>query len=195
MRCLIIWGGLVVAGLLTFPAVGREPKGDEQERPTKADRQDGERSKGDKGHREDDHGQKARGKPQKQEMERRHAPGEEFRRLIADALFQRFDADKDDKLSRKEFGKLAQFVREQHQHVHHVGPPPRIAGRGPAGLPRGEMFGPRRPGFDGPPRGDGPRWRERKERRPEGGPPGRPGRPDRPPGRLPGSDGDRDRPV
>jgi hypothetical protein len=57
------------------------------------------------------------------------------------------------------------------------------------------MFGPRRPGFDGPPRGDGPRWREREERRPEGGPPGRPRRPDRPPGRPPGSDADKDRPV
>jgi len=89
-------------------------------------------------------------------------------------MFNKFDEDKNDSLSRDEFKKMTRFV---HEHLR-MGPPPRLPGwdggrrdfRGPGPGGRGPEF--RRP--DGPPRdGDGPRAFRR-----EGGPRGdRPGPP------------------
>jgi EF hand len=79
-----------------------------------------------------------------------------------EALFKRFDANKDGQLSMEEFGQLTEFVREHRP----MGPPPG---------PEGRRFGRGGPdGQDGPPRG-----RDRRD-----GPP--PGADDRPP---PGPDG------
>ena len=97
---------------------------------------------------------------------RRGGPGDGPRPPHFERLFDRFDEDKNDALSRKEFKKLAEFVRE-----HRPGPPggprrgPRFDGRGPDGPPRdGEGFR-RRPRSDGEhgadrpgrPRGDKPK--------------------------------------
>jgi hypothetical protein len=92
-------------------------------------------------------------------------------------LFEKFDADKNGSLSREEFDKLAEFVKEHHPRPP-MGPPPGgpgFRGRGPGG-PDGPRFEGRGPG--GPPReGEGGRERFRRERR-DGGPP-REGRPPR----------------
>jgi hypothetical protein len=108
-------------------------------------------------------------------------------------LFDKFDKDKDGKLSKDEFKELAEFV---HEHMPRPGRPPgpppgghfvgRIEGhfepgpegprgenyrfqfRGPGGPPRGGDDGDdfRRPGPPGPPPGDGPRGDgPRRERR------------------------------
>lgn len=81
-----------------------------------------------------------------------------------DELFKKFDADNSDSLSREEFGKLAEFVKEHHP----PGPPPGgprgegFRGRGPGGF---EGRGPGRP--DGPPR-DGERRRRDRGDQPKG---------------------------
>jgi hypothetical protein len=97
---------------------------------------------------------------------RRHGP--EGGPPNPDALFDRFDEDDNDALSRDEFKKLADFVRH-HRHGPPGGPP------GPP--PRGPRFDFRGP--DGPPPRDGGEFRRR--RRPDG-PPG-PGGPPGPPPR------------
>jgi hypothetical protein len=102
-------------------------------------------------------------------------------------LFNRFDEDSDDSLSRDEFAKLSEFVRS-----HRPGPPggspqgPRFGRRGPDGPPPGDGEFRRRRGPDGPPFFDGPPPRRpRDERRGDEpdrlGPPG----PDHPPGPPP----------
>ena len=84
-----------------------------------------------------------------------------------DEMFKKFDADKNDSLSREEFNKLAEFVKKHHPH----GPPPGGPdgrpgfrrgqdGRGPGGPPRGEGRGPR----------NGERRRGDREGRPDGPP-------------------------
>jgi len=94
----------------------------------------------------------------------RHGPGP------LEGLFEWFDGNHDNQLSREEFHELAQFVHERRHH----GPPPE-------GGPEGRGFGRRGP--DGPPPGDGPgrggprgrRWNDGPGRRgPEGPPPGGP---------------------
>jgi hypothetical protein len=87
-----------------------------------------------------------------------------------EGLFQWFDSNNDDQLSREEFGDLAKFVH----HRRHQGPPGGPEGRGP----RGREFDGRGP--DGPPPGEGvgrrgPRGRWWDEGR---GPGGRPPRPE-----------------
>lgn len=95
-------------------------------------------------------------------------------------LFNRFDEDKNDVLSRDEFAKLAEFL---HHHRHHRHGPP------PAGPPRGPRFDDRGP--DGPPPG-GEEFRRRH--RPEG-PPGPPPRPGDPPGPPPNPDDNADEAI
>jgi EF hand len=93
-------------------------------------------------------------------------------------LFERFDENKDGSLSKEEFMKLSDFVREHRP----PGPPP-MAWRG----------GPGR-GFDGPPRdGDYDRRDDGGRRRGwRQGPPGPPPGPDGPPADPPGDDGDKE---
>ena len=89
-------------------------------------------------------------------------------------LFEWFDGNHDNQLSREEFQDLAEFV---HRH-HRPGPPPGgpdgrgFGRRGPDGPPPGDGFG--RGGPDGRGRGDGPGRRGRDGRPPradDGGPP------------------------
>jgi len=95
-------------------------------------------------------------------------------------LFNRFDEDENDSLSRDEFAKLAEFL---HHHRHHRPGPPS------AGPPRGPRFDDRGP--DGPPPG-GEEFRRRH--RPEG-PPGPPPRPGDPPGPPPNPDDNADEAI
>jgi hypothetical protein len=86
-----------------------------------------------------------------------------------DELFEKFDADDNDSLSREEFNKLADFVKEHHQRhgPPHAGHPPGFEDRRPEGRrgPRGgddrrERW--REERGEGAPRGDRPRDGERR---------------------------------
>ncbi len=164
------------------------------QRKLEAGKRDGEKSekaKGDKRERGGGRGKDGRRGP--------GGAGERGRRMggpphqLSAIIFQRFDADGDDMLSRGEFEKLAQFVEQQRQRG--PGGPPggsRFEGRRPGGRRRGgDAFGPMRRGFDGPPPGAGPRGRDRTQRRPDGEGRPRPPRPDRQPGWPPKPNSDR----
>lgn len=119
-----------------------------------------------------------RGRGGPKDGDRRPGRGPDGPKPRLESLFEWFDANHDNMLSRGEFAELSRFVqRRRHRGPGPGGPDERGFGRrGPEGPPPGDGFGPR--GRRGPRWGDGP-----GRRGPDGPPP-----PDGPPGPPPPDD-------
>lgn len=121
--------------------------------------------------RADEDAEKPADKPPAAERESRPGREEMHKRML-----ERFDEDKDGKLSDEEREKVREFRREQFGERGGLGP---REGRGP-GARGPEGRGPDGPGPGGPP--EGRRWEGRGPGGPEGRGPGGPGGPGRGPG-------------